>query len=180
MSSFSSAKEMFSRLSGGSTGRRVVMSGHGAFYDGDGMIAVPQGIKIHFYVSHGVALSDSIGQAVEGLIGGTPVTPTETLTGGQQSYNYRLLYPDNLTINSSSSSWRYDLIVVTDKDRAIPLSLLLKDPRVKSPCEIHWCACRSVSSRTNAVWDKSGRRVDTSGAIDSSYVAGRGAVNFKR
>ena len=28
MSSFASAKEMFSRLSGGATGRRVVMSGH--------------------------------------------------------------------------------------------------------------------------------------------------------
>lgn len=145
--------------------RRVVISGHGSYRDGDAKITVPHGKTLYFYVRHGEGLSNAVGMAVEGLEGGTPPAAIEVFKGGDQVYNYILTYPSNLTLNGTSQNAKYDWITVARKGEAIPLSTLFKDSRCQTASEIHWAACRSQAN-----WLKLGHESNVGG----------GSVKFAR
>ncbi len=127
-------------------GRRVVISGHGSYRDGDAKVVVPHGKTLYFYVAHGVGLSNSVGMAVEGFDGGTPPAPYETFKGGDLVYNYLLTYPSNLTLNGTARNAKYDWITVSHAGQSVPLSVLFKDSRILAASEIHWAACRSKAN----------------------------------
>ena len=124
---------------------RVVMSGHGLWFTSDGTIKVPQGITIHFYVQHGDLTNNSVGMAVENKFASSaPPTPVESFTEGQDVYNYRLSFGSRLDLAGNLATYKYDWITVDQVDRVVPLSVLLRDPRCKAPCEVHWAACREI------------------------------------
>jgi len=131
------------------TFERVVMSGHGIYFTSDGKITVPKGITIHFYVAHGDLTNNAVGMAVENRFASDqPPAPVESFTEGQQVFNYRLSFGSRLDLAGTLSTYKYDWITVDQVDRVVPLSVLLRDPRCKSPCEIHWAACREIRSDT--------------------------------
>jgi hypothetical protein len=136
---------------------RVVMSGHGAWWSTDGQITVPVGITIHFYVAHGDLTNNAVGMAVENRFASdSPPSPVETLKAGDRCHNYRLSFGSRLTLNGSLATYKYDWITVNDVDRQVPLSVLLRDARCESPCEIHWAACREIKTDSIA---KNGRYI---------------------
>src|SRR5262249_36736639 len=126
---------------------RVVMSGHGSWWPTDGTIKVPDGVTIHFYVAHGSLTQNSVGMAIENKFASTaPPQPVESIGPGKDVQNDRLSFASRLDLAGNLSPYKYDWITVNQVDRFVPLSVLLKDPRCKSPCEIHWAACREVMS----------------------------------
>jgi hypothetical protein len=128
---------------------RIVMSGHGAWWATDGMITVPKGMTIHFYVRHGALTDNAVGMAVENRFSSlSPPTPVDSYTEGQSVYNYRLSFGSRLELGGSLSTYKYDWITVDQVDRQVPLSVLLRDPRCDAPCEIHWAACREIKADT--------------------------------
>lgn len=126
--------------------RRVVITGHGSYRDGDGMITVPAGKVIHFYVAHGVGLANDVGMAVEGLDGGKMPQPFESVRAGQRVHNYILTYASGLTLNGSQKNAQFDWVTVSHPGQAVPLSVLLNDSRCQTATEIHWAACRSQAN----------------------------------
>ena len=125
------------------------MSGHGAWWATDGMIAVPKGITIHFYVAHGDLTDNAVGMAVENRFSSSaPPAPVSSYTEGQSVYNYRLSFGSRLELGGGLSAYKYDWITVNQVDRQVPLSVLLKDLRCEPPCEIHWAACREIKADT--------------------------------
>lgn len=124
---------------------RVVMSGHGLWFPAHGKITVPANVTIHFYVRHGEMTSNAIGMAVENRFASTaPPTPVESFSGGDEVWNYSLTFGSRLNLGGSLDTYKYDWITVDDVDRAVRLSVLLRDTRCKAPCEIHWAAFREV------------------------------------
>ena len=127
-------------------GRRVVITGHGSYRDGDAKITVPPGKVIHFYVPHGSPLSNTVGMAVEGFDAGKPPTPVESIRAGQPVHNYILTFPTDLTLNGNRKNAQFDWVTVSHAGQAVPLSVLLNDSRCQGASEIHWAACRSLAS----------------------------------
>jgi hypothetical protein len=93
------------------TRRKFILGGHGGWRPADGMVKVPPGTTISFYVPHGVALSNPPSFDVDrgefnerGLIvtrQGSAVgelAPTQTFKAGAELHNYTLFYRTRLTV----------------------------------------------------------------------------------
>jgi hypothetical protein len=132
---------------------RVVISGHGMRLAGEPQIALPLGMTLYFYCLDGRFTSDELGRAIEGFTGtGQIPKPVETVRSGEPVWNYRLTWGSDLTINATKLQAKYDLITIDDRDqnRAIPLSILLRDTRCQN-AEIHWAACRELKPATSSM-----------------------------
>jgi hypothetical protein len=73
-----------------------------------------------------------------------PPDPVESFGPGKTVYNYRLGFGSRLDLAGGLSTYKYDWTTVDQVDRVVRLSVLLRDPRCKAPCEIHWAACREI------------------------------------
>lgn len=142
-----------------------VCGGHGAWKERSagrlsaGFTQVPPGITVYFYVRHGDALGNAIGQQVDQILaGGAAPAAVEVATGGQMIRDYHLFTSRaggylNLAMSSSADP-RY--ITSAGKDNGLPLSAILKRiAEVHPSADVHWSACRSVEAWDDRFdWDK--------------------------
>ncbi|WP_353848717.1 putative adhesin [Cellulomonas sp.] len=112
-------------------GRRAdgstVFAGHGEFRYGSGSVTVPEGTTLNVHSTHGRALSQACGLAIE--LGGGP-SPVTVYGPGSVVPNYTLRTPAGLTIARGS----------TTVEEATPLS----PPPQPGMGVRHWAACTRV------------------------------------
>ena len=106
----------------------TVLSGHGGFEPGSGLIHVPRGTCVVMYCRHGETILDTTGNAIETGIG--RAVPAQTYRSGQFLQNYTLYPPDGLVIMGSPTTVSAPTL----------MSRLLRPGM--GTC--HWAACRSV------------------------------------
>ena len=80
----------------------IVLSGHGTWNNEDGLISVPDGITVHFYVLDGNNLDDHVGRRIDRMV--SYPQPTESFPGGSMVKNYRLGPPDGIMASSANSN----------------------------------------------------------------------------
>jgi hypothetical protein len=77
--------------------QRVVLSGHGEYVVGDGLVTIPEGTTVTTYSRIGGEITDALGNAIE-----SNTVPSEAYSrvwqSGEKMLNHTLLKPDNLAI----------------------------------------------------------------------------------
>jgi len=101
---------------------------------------VPLGMKICFYVPHGVELQNSVGRLIEAFKKNQhPIKPVEVIAGGSLCFNYRLAAPSKLSVNVDRLRLKHDVIMLQN-DTAVPLKLFFTTHVAKTQQYIGWHA----------------------------------------
>ena len=128
------AIELARRVSGPGHADQIVLSGHGSWEPGRGVIRVPPGTEVVVYVRHGEELFDTIGNYIEtGGKTGLPPYYAKVYKSGQFIQNYDLSPPHNLRIMGSP--------------KTVPSITSLADLLKPNMGTVHWAACRSIVPR---------------------------------
>jgi RHS repeat-associated protein len=111
-----------------------VLSGHGSWEPGNGVIRVPEGTTLVFYIRHGEKLYDSIGNYIE--TGGT---------SGRAPYYKKVYKPGQFVQN-------YDLspgagLTIMGNPKTVSVKTSLADLLQPNMGTVHWAACREILPR---------------------------------
>jgi Putative adhesin Stv domain len=123
--------------------RRICLIGHGVFISQTPRITVPQGKRIHFYTGVDQVLLNDVGKLIEGFSSGAGIVPPlETYGHGEKIEDYYLGFPEGLVVNTCGMNTKFDMVIIPDKGKFLPLSSLLKGI-CQQVTDIHWLACRN-------------------------------------